>query len=447
MLPPTPLPPSPSAPAQTSLFTDKPNSKIQRSGVKTQARMLVIILLVLAGATAVGVYFMTRPVETYALDGFSVSPVTKAIWKDEVQLSGIVEVEDTRAISTPENGLMLGLSVEEGDWVKAGQVLARINPTALLDSLTTAKQDLETRQRNLEKITTNYQFASQKSVQNRKSLVRDLADAQKNLTLQQQLVKVGSVSPDDVTTAQVSLQNAQDRLDAADLQTSQDAALYKLDLAASQADLATSGRNVTDLTDRIAAAAITSPIEGKIIEIDSGAREKGRLMSQYTNLMSVADTRSPLIKAKLPDTNVAQVTKGMKVALVGDSGNFTGTVERIGTLVRTDTSTLGTYVDLYLRPVAGSADLNIGASVSITLQLGSRENVLRVTRGPWYTGSTQNAVYVVRGTTAVKTPVTLGSVGPTAVEIKSGLKEGDKVIASSTASFASFNEITLKGKE
>ncbi len=434
-------------PAASSLFADKPNSKIRRAGVKTQARMLMVILLVLAAGVGVAIWYMTRPVESYTLEGFSLAPVTKAAWKDEVQLSGVVEVEDTRAVSTPETGLMLGLAVEEGDWVKAGQVLARIDPSDLEKSLTTANQDLETRQRNLDKVTTNYQFASQKALQTRKTLVRDISDAQKNLTLQQQLMKVGTVSPDDVTTAQVALQNTQDKLDAADLQSSQDAALYKLDLQAATADVANSNRTVSDLKTRIASATIKSPIEGKVIEIDSGAREKGRLMSQYTNLMSVADTRSPLVKAKLPDSNASLVTKNMVVALTGDVGQFQGKVERLGTLVRTDTSTLGTYVDLYVRPVVGSVELNIGASVSITLQLGSRENVLRVARGPWYSGSTQTSVYLVRGSTAVKTPVALGSVGPTAVEIKSGLQEGDKIIATSTQAFSSFNDITLKGKE
>ncbi len=434
-------------PKVKSLFEDKPGPRIQRSGVKTQARMLIVIVLVLVAGVAAAVWYMTRPVETFVLSDYQTTAVTKAAWSDEVQLSGVVEVEDTRAVSTPEKGLMLGLDVEEGDWVKAGQVLARLDPSDLEDSLATATLDLETRQRNLEKLTTNDKFAAQKAVQTRKQLVRAVADAEKNLSLQQQLAKVGNVSSDDVANAVVTLQDAKDKLEAADLQTEQDAALNKLDLQAANADLATAARNIAELKQRIASCSITSPIEGKVIEIDSGAREKGRLMGQYTSLMSVADTRSPLIQAKLPDTNLAQVRKGMTVKLVGDAGTFTGKVERIGTLVRTDTSTLGTYVDLYVRPDAGSAELSIGASVSIELQLGNREAVLRVARGPWYTGSTQSSVWVVRGSSAVKVPVALGSVGTTAIEIKSGLNEGDKILSTSPQSYSTFTEIQLKGKE
>jgi HlyD family secretion protein len=152
-----------------------------------------------------------------------------------------------------------------------------------------------------------------------------------------------------------------------------------------------------------------------------------------------------LLKAKLPETNSSQVKKGLPVTITTDSGAFGGTVERIGALALTDTTTYGTYLDLYVRPGKDAPTLRSGASASLTLNLGERSGVLLLKRGAWYAGSTQDYVYVVRGDQAVKTKVSLGSATTKQVEVVSGLKAGDQVITSSYQAIAAYDTVSLTG--
>ncbi len=59
-----------------------------------------------------------------------------------------------------------------------------------------------------------------------------------------------------------------------------------------------------------------------------------------------------------------------------------------------------------------------------------KEKVLRVQRGPSTEGTGTREVFVVRGDTAVRTPVQIGVTGFETCEVARGLQAGDEVIVS-----------------
>jgi HlyD family secretion protein len=428
-----------------SLFDDErtPRRHITRNGLKFQRRMLIGVLGVIAVATGAVVYLSSNSAKVPVLENWQSDRVVSTVWKDTIELSATAELEDSRALSMPERGVITGLLVEEGDAVAKGQVLVKVRPEDLPDSLKTAKDNLASQLRNLEKTKTQYSFTVRQSGQELKTAQRELAEAMKNLELQKKLKALGSASDDDVANAQSKADSAGDRIDQLKLQSEQNAALYELNVRGSEADIQNLQDSIADINARIAACTVTSPLDGKVLQIDSNARESGLLMSQYASILTVADTSRALLKAKLPEEDAGKVQKGQPVSLVGDSASFTGAVERIGALALTDSSTYGTYLDLYVRPAKDAPELRSGASVSMTLNLGERSGVMVLKRGSWYTGSSQDYVYMVQGPQAVKTKVSLGSATTRQVEVVSGLKPGDTVVTSSYQSIAGYDTVDL----
>jgi HlyD family secretion protein len=84
---------------------------------------------------------------------------------------------------------------------------------------------------------------------------------------------------------------------------------------------------------------------------------------------------------------------------------------------------------------AAPAGLRQNERVSVRIVLDQRRNVLQVERGAFvYAGS---VAYVVDGDEAHRTPVKLGAMSVTAVEILQGLRPGEHIIVSSVSDFDS----------
>lgn len=98
-----------------------------------------------------------------------------------VQTQGFVEVEDNIQVSAKSAGVITEILVQEGDWVRKGQALARIDNSLILSNIEEAKTALEladnlyVRQQKLwdQKIGTEIQYLQAKN--NKESLEKRLA--------------------------------------------------------------------------------------------------------------------------------------------------------------------------------------------------------------------------------------------------------------------------------
>ena len=70
-------------------------------------------------------------------------------------------------------------------------------------------------------------------------------------------------------------------------------------------------------------------------------------------------------------------------------------------------------------------------------------NVLVVERGPFVDSGAGRVAYVVRNGTAERTPIQIGATSLNAVEIVSGVKEGDRIVISGTDEFKGAQRVAL----
>jgi HlyD family secretion protein len=81
------------------------------------------------------------------------------------------------------------------------------------------------------------------------------------------------------------------------------------------------------------------------------------------------------------------------------------------------------------------ADVRQNQRVSLRMILDSREDVLKVERGAFIDSGGGRVAYVVRGTQAVRTPITVGASSVGEVEIISGVSPGEQIVVSSLDPF------------
>jgi len=82
--------------------------------------------------------------------------------------------------------------------------------------------------------------------------------------------------------------------------------------------------------------------------------------------------------------------------------------------------------------------------VDVQIITERKDRVLRIKKGPALTGEGANEAFVVRGNSAIRTPVRLGLASFDAHEVVSGLLEGDEVILSDVGDYLHLKELTVQ---
>ncbi len=168
-------------------------------------------------------------------------------------------------------------------------------------------------------------------------------------------------------------------------------------------------------------------------------QEVGSVIGQGEVVARVADLSSFRIEATLSDVHASQLTPGLPARVRVNEKLLDGVI----------TSILPTIKDGVMTIVIGlkdKADANLRSNLRVDVYVvsGHKEKTLKVRRGPAIPGEGRHDLFVIRGDRAVKTPVQIGLSSFEESEVLSGLMEGDEVIISDMADYASRKELRVR---
>ena len=171
--------------------------------------------------------------------------------------------------------------------------------------------------------------------------------------------------------------------------------------------------------------------------------EEGQQVTPGTNLARVADPNKLKAEIKIPETQAKDVRIGQKATIDTRNGVVDGHVSRIDPSVQNGTVTVDVSIDKPFPPGSGArADL----SVDGTIELENLKDVLYVGRP--VNGQSDSTIGLFKlvddGSEAVRVNVKLGRSSVNTIEIRDGLKVGDKVILSDMSQWDAFDRIRLR---
>jgi HlyD family secretion protein len=232
--------------------------------------------------------------------------------------------------------------VAEGTRVQKGQLLAKLETTALLRNLENAKLQLEKAKIQLETMRLNQsstRSSQNQSLQNAQTQVQnaqlDLQSAQSNYANTKRLYNVGGVSRNQLDDAARNLEKAQSNLASArlGLQTTQSSQTFKTStdvqdfknqqLAVRQAELSLSSSQ-----QDLASAKVFAPFTGVVSSVSG---QVGASVGN-TSLLTLIDDSSLNIPVQVDETEIAKVGVGQRAELTLDAipdETFLGKVTRV----------------------------------------------------------------------------------------------------------------------
>ncbi|WP_183407061.1 efflux RND transporter periplasmic adaptor subunit [Nocardioides marmorisolisilvae] len=338
-----------------------PLSRLRSIRRRWQAAGLVVVV-----GLGVGGWFLLKPDSTNTPTSIT-ETVARGTYKTTVSATGTITPKKSSDLAFTSSGTVTEVLVAAGDTVEKGDVLAKIDDTALIAQ-------------------------------------RDAASAQLSAARTQLSEDSGSsssqISADEasVAAAESSLTQAQDAVDNATLR------------APFTGTVSAVGYSVGDVAG------------------SGGNQPAADSSSSSSSGITVITPRKLLVEANVSSSDVSQLKTGMQAEITPTGGGDAvyGTVTEIGKIASASNSGAAQF-PVTITVTGTPSGLYPGSSATVAITVKQATNVLAVPTQALHTDNGSTYVYVVKNGKRTKTTVTVGTAYGAQTEVKSGLKEGDTV--------------------
>lgn len=354
----------------------------------------IYIAIAIAVVAAAAIYLMAGGKKESGVT-YGTAVVEKKNITTSVTATGTLEPVTSVTVGTQVSGIVDKLYVDYNSIVKKGQVIAELDKTNLRSELASAKAQLASAQSTLNYEKSNYE--RYKTLYNK-----------------------GLISANDYENARLSYEKA--------VQT-----------------VRTANESVKKAETNLGYATITSPIDGVVL---SKSVEEGQTVAASFNtpeLFTIAqDLTKMQVIADIDEADIGDVHEGARVEFTVDAfpdDTFTGTV----TQVRQQAITESNVVTYEVVISAENTDMKLkpGLTANVTIYTKEAKDVLSIpTKALQFTPNEKmltkeqtiqdcngkDKVWILENNTFKAVAVTTGTSNGILTEIKSGLREGQKIV-------------------
>ncbi len=347
-----------------------------------------------------------------------------------VDTNGVVEPLDNFQAHAPIAAVVKEINVHEGEKVKPGQLLlrlddadARVQNARALAQMRAAEADLDalraggTRE---EVLTTQAQLESAKS---------ELDAAQRNLTAMQRLEQQGAAAAGEVKNAQSRFSAAQAQVDL--LQKKLNSRFANSEIARAQAQLDQAKAAHAAAVDLLNQANVRAPRAGTVYSVPV---RQGQFVNAGDLLLQMANLGEVQVRAFVDEPEVGKLREGQPVIVTWDAlpgKSWDGhLMQTPSTIVTRGTRNVGEAISR-VDNSRGSLLPNVNVTVKIVTDRES--NVLTLPREAVREDDGTHYVYEIRNGTLHRQTVTTGLSNLTSIQVTGGLQQGAEVAMSSTS--------------
>ena len=350
--------------------------------------LAAIIVLVFIG-TFVFLYMKSKP-QPVVYDEFS--PKVTDISKTTV-ITGTIEPRDEVEVKPQISGIITDIYKEAGETVEAGEVIAKVKVIPDMGQLSSAEARVRLAEINLKQAEVNHE-------RERKLYDRQL------------------VSADEYDNVRQALDQAREE---------KKAAIDALEVVRD---------GVSSSNASASSTLIRSTISGLILDVPVKVGNSVILSNTFndgTTIATVADMGDLIFRGNIDETEVGRLVTGMPMKItIGALQNlkFGASLEYISPKA-TDNNGANQFEIKAAVTVPAGSDIRSGYSANAEIELESAKGVLTVPESAIEFSGEDTYVYVVKGSGEDKTyerrKVVTGLSDGINIEIKSGLKKGEKV--------------------
>jgi HlyD family secretion protein len=410
----------------------------------TETRRLSPILLtgIVLGAAALGIFAIRM--STKDVVEVRTAPVTYQNLISTSSTNGRVEPIEFFQAHAPGPGVVKEIYVSVGQKVKKGELLIRMDDSETVARVAAARSSVSTAEANLHDLN---QGGSQDE---RLAMAGDLSRAQlqqqqaaKDLAGLKQLEQKGAASAGEVMAAEQRLQQANSTLESIQSRSSQRYSSSDKSRATAQLSDAQAALGAAQASYQ--AANIRAPLSGTVYSIPVSTYD---FVPAGEDLMDVADLNHIQVRAYFDEPEIGKLAVGQAVKIIWDAKPnqaWHGHISQVpSTVITYGTRNVG---ECLITVDDAHEDLLPNTNVTVTVTISQRFNVLSVPREALHTEGANNFVFRLAEGKLVRTPVQVGALNLTRVEITGGLTDKDTVALGATSNRDLVNGLAVKAVE
>jgi HlyD family secretion protein len=349
-------------------------------------------------------------------------------------------------------GRLEALLVEQGDRVKQGQIVARMDSSELEAQRERAQADLAKAQSNLDLLRAGSRSEDiAKAEADFKKNEATITQAQSRLDLATQQVnrkrqasEVGAISRDSLDTSLTEERNARDGLEQA--RASLDVARQELarqrngsrpqEIAQAEAQVESARASLREIESKLADTVIRAPFAGVITQknaIEGDFVTPTSFASTTSSATSIVTLANDLeILAKVPEVDIGQIKPGQQVEIRADAypkQTFKGVVRLVSPEAKEDPTQKGVITfEVRVRVVTGKNELRSGMTTDLAFLGNQLNEALMVPSVAIVTDKGQTGVLIPDRNNKPKfQSVTIGPTIGNQTQILEGIQPGDAV--------------------
>ncbi|HCC68737.1 MAG TPA: hypothetical protein DEP99_02500 [Nitrospiraceae bacterium] len=339
---------------------------------------------------------------------------------------GTIKADEEISLTAQRAGRISRLLVKEGDVVKAGTLVAKLDPDEAMHNLKLSEAALQRSQYRLDELKATYNPLRVEVETNIDRAEANLQEAEKRLRRFMDLGEKGYISQMEVDSVlrdhrvakavyESAISGREQLMVRAEAIKAQEAAVRE---AKSSLSLAGLNYDYSFVRSPISGVVISRPVKiGEVVV-------KGRLIA------SIISTDSLYIEAFIDEVDIAKVSKGQRVNISMDAYPdriFEGEAYKISPVALGGEQEVRTF-EIRVRFKEQGTVIKSGMSADIEIIVDSVKDTLVVPTQAIIDRPGKKYVFVKSGSRAKLTPVNTGLFDWNFTEIAHGLKEGDIVV-------------------
>lgn len=388
--------------------------------------IVVGVVLLLVAWILFKPYSSMQHVDTKSI---SVAEVSFGEFSDYVRLNGQVKPISVVQISPEEGGIVREKVVEEGAFVKKGDVILRLSNSNLDLQILNAESELAEKQNLLRNTQVTMQQDKLNNETEKVQLEIDTQRKQRTFKQYKQLYDEKLISKEEYLQAKEDYELAVKQHSLVNERLVQDSIYRTIQMAQMEENLDNMRQNVLLIRERKDKLDVRASIDGELglLDVELGQNiSAGQMVGQINDLSGVK------IEAYIDEHYIDRVSTGLSAALDRQGSRFSLKVRKVYPEVRdgrfrTDLVFDGEKPD----------NVRIGQTYYIDLQLGESTESVLIPKGTFFQTTGGRWIFVVDkdSSKAYRREIRIGRQNPQYYEVLEGLEKGERVIVSGYESF------------
>jgi HlyD family secretion protein len=396
--------------------------------------------IALAGALVIallaGAWGVNRLVATSVdRDTLRIVEVHRGAIADTVSAAGVVVPVHEEVVVAPARTRIARVLVKPGQVVSKGELLLELDAASIrlaIDNLEEqiAQQDIRVQSLSLELAQKQRELSAEIEL-----LALDLEAAKVKQDRYARLLKLGAVSASDVNAVEVEVKRKQIELKQKRESVAGSRASTRNDVAGAQLQAQVLRKALAQQRELLAQAQVRAPFAGMAswLMTDLGASvEAGQQVAKVSELHNFR------VEATVSDFYARYLEAGQAVRVSYSGQAMAGRVQTVLPEIKDGTVTLVVALQ-----DPANALLRNRLRVDASIVTAQKADALIADTGPAFNGKGTQELFVVEGSRARRVPVELGLGDGQSVEIRAGLKAGDRLIASDMSRYRDLESIRI----